>query len=66
MPRDAVADGTEARQLNEKPLFEKRWKWAIEVSGFRKGPEFFGDFWNFGREAKKVWKNAESVLDAPR
>jgi hypothetical protein len=61
---NAVADGTETRQVNKKTLLENGGQKIIEVGSFCESPQFLGDLGSLGCEAEEIRKNAESLLYA--
>jgi hypothetical protein len=61
---NAIADGAEAGEVNEKTLLENGGQRIIEVGRLRKSPQFLGDLGSLGCEAEEIGKNPESFLYA--
>jgi hypothetical protein len=61
---NAVADGAEAREVDEKTLLKNGGQRIIEVGSLRKSPQFLGDLGSLGCEAEEIGKNSESLLYA--
>jgi hypothetical protein len=62
--RNAVADGAEARQVDEKPLLKNGGQMVVEVAGFREAPQFLNDLGSLRCEAEEIGKNSKSLRDA--
>jgi hypothetical protein len=62
----AVANSTEARQVNKQPLFENRRHGIVEICGLSESPQLFGNFRRFGSEAEKVRKDSEAAFNLRR
>ena len=59
----AVANSTEARQVNKQPLLENRRHGVVEISGLSESPQLFGNLRRFGSEAKKVREDSEAAFN---
>jgi|ERR1700722_7071838 hypothetical protein len=64
MTGNAVADGTKARQVDEKTLFKNGRQRIIQVGRLCKSPKLLDDLGSLRREAEKIGKNPEAFLYA--
>ncbi|MGA8622461.1 MAG: hypothetical protein WB660_28560 [Candidatus Sulfotelmatobacter sp.] len=64
MTSNAVADGAEARQVDEKSLLKNGGQRIVEVGSFCESPQFLGDLGSLTCEAEEIRKNPESLLYA--
>ena len=58
---NAVADRTETREEDKKPLFEECWDRIVEVRRGSKGPQFFEDLRGVRGRYKKVGTNRKRL-----
>ena len=63
MTSNAVANGAEARQVDEKTLLKNGGQRIVEVGSFCESPQFLGDLRSLRCEAEEIRKNPESLLD---
>jgi|HubBroStandDraft_3_1064219.scaffolds.fasta_scaffold650551_2 hypothetical protein len=63
MTSNAVADGAEARQVDEKTLFKNGGQRIVQVGSLRESPQFLGDLGRVRCEAEEIGKDPESLLD---
>jgi hypothetical protein len=61
MTCDAVTDGAEAREVDEKTLLENGGQRIVEVGSFCESPQFLGDLGCLRGEAEEIGKDSESL-----
>jgi len=61
---NAIADGAEPGEVDEKTLLKNGGQRIIEVGSLRESPQFLGDLGSLGCEAEEIGKNPESFLYA--
>jgi hypothetical protein len=59
MTCDAVTDGAEAREVDEKTLLENGGQRIVEVGSFCESPQFLGDLGCLRGEAEEIGKDSE-------
>ena len=61
---NAVADGTKARQVDEKALLKNGGQRIVKVGGFCESPQFLSDVGSLRCEPEEIGQNPESLLYA--
>ena len=62
MTSNAVADGAEAGQVDEKPLLKNGGQRIVEIGSLCESPQFLDNLGSFRCEAEKIGKNPEPLL----
>jgi hypothetical protein len=63
MTSNAVANGAEARQVDEKSLLKNGGQRIVEVGSFCESKKFLSDLGSLRCDAEEIGKDPESLLD---